>query len=64
VGNFFSASAAAPRAARLRPRRSVTRAGAAIAALAGPSEQSRLSRHFRRTVGVTPGRSRAPARTA
>jgi AraC family transcriptional regulator len=37
---------------------------AEVAARAGFSDQSQFSRHFRRLVGVTPGRFRAPARIA
>jgi AraC-like DNA-binding protein len=35
---------------------------AQVAARTGFRDQSRFSRHFRRLVGVTPGRFRAPAR--
>ena len=35
-----------------------------VAALAGFSDQSQFSRHFRRLVGVTPGQFRTPARIA
>ena len=31
---------------------------------AGFSDQSQFTRHFKRHLGVTPGRFRAPARTA
>jgi AraC family transcriptional regulator len=37
---------------------------AEVAADAGFSDQSQLTRHFRRIVGVTPGQFRTPARTA
>jgi AraC family transcriptional regulator len=37
---------------------------AEVAASAGFSDQSQLSHHFRRLVGVTPGQFRTPARTA
>jgi AraC family transcriptional regulator len=37
---------------------------AEVAAHAGFSDQSQLSRHFKRLVGVTPGRFRTPARIA
>jgi AraC family transcriptional regulator len=37
---------------------------AEVAACAGFSDQSVFSRHFKRLVGVTPGRFRTPARTA
>jgi AraC family transcriptional regulator len=37
---------------------------AQVAARAGFSDQSQFCHHFRRLVGVTPGRFRAPARTA
>jgi AraC family transcriptional regulator len=37
---------------------------AEVAAHAGFSDQSQFSRHFRRLVGVTPGRFRTPARIA
>jgi AraC family transcriptional regulator len=37
---------------------------AEVAAHAGFSDQSQFSRHFKRIVGVTPGRFRTPARTA
>ena len=37
---------------------------AQVAARAGFSDQSQFSHHFRRLVGVTPGRFRTPARTA
>jgi AraC family transcriptional regulator len=37
---------------------------AEVAAYAGFSDQSQFSRHFKRQVGVTPGRFRAPARIA
>jgi AraC family transcriptional regulator len=37
---------------------------AEVAACAGFSDQSQLTHHFRRLVGVTPGRFRTPARTA
>jgi AraC family transcriptional regulator len=37
---------------------------AEVAARAGFADQSQLSRHFRRLVGVTPGRFRTPARIA
>jgi len=37
---------------------------AEVAARAGFSDQSQFSRHFRRLVGVTPGRFRSPARNA
>jgi AraC family transcriptional regulator len=37
---------------------------AEVAARAGFSDQSQLTRHFRRLVGVTPGQFLAPARTA
>ena len=37
---------------------------AEVAAHAGFSDQSQFSHHFKRLVGVTPGRFRAPARTA
>jgi AraC family transcriptional regulator len=37
---------------------------AEVAAHAGFSDQSQFSRHFKRHVGVTPGRFRAPARIA
>jgi AraC family transcriptional regulator len=37
---------------------------AEVAALAGFSDQSQFSRHFKRLVGVTPGQFRAPARFA
>ena len=37
---------------------------AEVAARAGFLDRGRFSRHFRRTVGVTPGRFRTPARTA
>jgi AraC-like DNA-binding protein len=37
---------------------------AQVAALAGFSDQSQFSRHFKRIVGVTPGRFRTPARFA
>ena len=37
---------------------------AQVAAHAGCSDQSQLSRHFKRLVGVTPGRFRTPARIA
>ena len=37
---------------------------AEVAARAGFSDQSQFTRHFKRHVGVTPGRFRVPARTA
>jgi AraC family transcriptional regulator len=37
---------------------------AEVAADAGFSDQSQFSRHFKRLVGVTPGRFRTPARIA
>jgi AraC family transcriptional regulator len=37
---------------------------AEVALRAGFSDQSKLSRHFKRLVGVTPGQFRTPARTA
>jgi len=37
---------------------------AEVAALAGFSDQSQFSRHFKRLVGVTPGQFRTPARIA
>jgi AraC-like DNA-binding protein len=37
---------------------------AEVAAHAGFSGQSQFSYHFKRHVGVTPGQSRTPARTA
>jgi AraC family transcriptional regulator len=37
---------------------------AQVAAHAGFSDQSQLSQHFKRLVGVTPGRFRTPARIA
>src|SRR5262249_50846367 len=37
---------------------------AEVAALAGFSDQSQFSNHFKRLVGVTPGRFRTPARIA
>jgi AraC-like DNA-binding protein len=37
---------------------------AELAAHAGFSDQSRLTRHFERPVGVTPGQFRRPARSA
>ena len=37
---------------------------AEVAADAGFSDQSQFSRHFKRLVGVTPGRFRMPARNA
>ena len=37
---------------------------AEVAAHAGFSDQSRFCHHFRRLVGITPGRFRTPARTA
>jgi AraC family transcriptional regulator len=37
---------------------------AEVAARAGFADQSQLTRHFRRLVGVTPRQFRAPARTA
>ena len=37
---------------------------AEVAADAGFSDQSQLSRHFKRLVGVTPGQFRTPARIA
>ena len=36
---------------------------AQVAARAGFSDRSQLSQHFKRLVGVTPGRFRAPTRT-
>ena len=37
---------------------------AEVALRAGFSDQSQFSRHFKRLVGVTPGRFRTPARIA
>jgi AraC-like DNA-binding protein len=37
---------------------------AEVAARAGFVDQSQFSRHFKRLVGVTPGRFRTPARIA
>ena len=37
---------------------------AEVAARAGFSDQSQFSHHFKRLVGVTPGRFRTPARNA
>ena len=37
---------------------------AQVAAQAGFSDQSRFCHHFKRLVGVTPGRFRTPARSA
>ena len=37
---------------------------AEVAADTGFSDQSQFSHHFKRLVGVTPGRFRTPARTA
>ena len=37
---------------------------AEVALLAGFSDQSQFSRHFKRLVGVTPGRFQAPGRIA
>ena len=37
---------------------------AQVAARAGFSDQSQFSQHFKRTVGVTPGQFRTPARFA
>jgi AraC-like DNA-binding protein len=37
---------------------------AEVAARAGFSDQSQFSHHFKRFVGVTPGRFRSPARIA
>jgi AraC family transcriptional regulator len=37
---------------------------AEVAARAGFSDQSQLSHHFKRLVGVTPGQFRTPARIA
>jgi AraC family transcriptional regulator len=37
---------------------------AEVAARAGFSDQSQFSHHFKRHIGVTPGRFRAPARIA
>jgi transcriptional regulator GlxA family with amidase domain len=56
----------ARRIERVRP---LLRAGAdlsfaAVAARAGFSDQSQLSRHFTRLAGATPGQYRTPARIA
>jgi len=45
-------------------RQSRALALAELAALAGFSDQSQFTRHFKRLVGVTPGQFRATARTA
>jgi AraC-like DNA-binding protein len=37
---------------------------AEVAARAGFADQSQFSRHFKRLVGVTPGRFRTPTRIA
>src|SRR5262249_26528125 len=46
----------------LQPRPDLSVAEVALSA--GFSDQSQFSRHFKRLVGVTPGRFRTPARTA
>ena len=55
-------------ARRVERARELLRAGdlplAEVAVSAGFSDQSQLTHHFRRLVGVTPGRFRTPARTA
>jgi AraC family transcriptional regulator len=47
---------------RLRSRSDLSLAE--VAAHAGFSDRSKLSRHFKRPVGVTPGQFRRPARSA